>query len=37
MFKLLNPDRVLNPVRVDQMVYKLYDLMPEEIVIVEGK
>ncbi|HHT9114991.1 MAG: hypothetical protein HY607_09050 [Planctomycetes bacterium] len=23
--------------QIDQMVYKLYDLTPEEIVIVEGK
>jgi len=32
-----NPIRCLLSNRVDQMVYKLYDLTPEEIAIVEGK
>ena len=41
--KIHNLEKHIDPVRcllsngVDQMVYNLYDLTPEEIVIVEGK
>ena len=40
--EVINLEKQIDPVRcllsngVDQMVYKLYDLTPEEIVIVEG-
>jgi hypothetical protein len=33
----IDPVRCLLSNGVDQMVYKLYDLTPEEIAIVEGK
>ena len=32
-----NADTLVLERRIDQMVYKLYDLTPEEIAIVEGK
>ncbi len=35
--ELTNADTSALEKQVDQMVYKLYDLMPEEIGIVEGK
>ena len=40
--KVINLEKQIDPVRcllsngVDQMVYKLYDLTPEEIAIVDG-
>ena len=35
--KLFNADTSALERQIDQMVYKLYDLTPEEIAIVEGK
>ena len=35
--KQIDPVRCLLSSGVDQMVYKLYDLTPEEIAIVEGR
>ena len=41
--EVINLEKQIDPVRcllsngVDQMVYKLYDLTPEEIAIVEGR